>query len=156
MQRALSSIVLIAWAVWFGGTLMLFTAVSSLFKTFADDHATAGLAARGIFHRFNTLELLVGTALLLSTFAWRITAPRPPARVLPILLVLAWIALLFSAVWLTPRIEAIRLENVAQPQALASNVDFKRLHGVSMAFYAAQALFLLCAGIVLSPGSRRY
>src|ERR1700749_2949711 len=54
-----AAVATIACGMWLGGLVMLFMSVSSLFKTFETDHSTAGLAATGIFHRFEHFQIIM-------------------------------------------------------------------------------------------------
>ena len=54
-----AAVATISSGLWLGGLVMLFMSVSSIFKTFDADHTTAGLAATGIFHRFETYQIIL-------------------------------------------------------------------------------------------------
>ncbi|HZL36877.1 MAG TPA: DUF4149 domain-containing protein [Tepidisphaeraceae bacterium] len=144
MNRFLQTLVTLAWGVWFGGLVVLFLAVGSIFQTFADRHDLAGQAASGIFRVFNGYRLGVAAAALLATFLWRL-AGRSRAKVAAFaLFALGALAAVYSAAVLTPKIERLRVDG----QTHASTFD--RLHGLSMSVYLAETIFVLGAGISIS------
>jgi hypothetical protein len=169
MQRILSILVTITWGLWFGGIIMLLLAVSSLFQTFAPagdaapgvtmransevpalstGRATAGTGAAGIFHRFEKYQLILAASALLTTFAWRFAGRAGMKTALFFTFGLATVAAVISTTQITPRIEAMRQQNTT------TSPQFRKLHGISMMIYSAEAAILLIAGVIL-PGATR-
>jgi predicted membrane channel-forming protein YqfA (hemolysin III family) len=141
--RALPAIVMFAWSLWFGGIVMLFLSVNSLFRTFAGDRPTAGLGATGIFQRFEIYQLILAAVAILATVLWRMRACSRAKRWLLMLLLAAAVMGVAITALVTPRIEAMRIAGTTQ------TLDFARLHGVSMLLYLIETLFLLLAGTML-------
>lgn len=142
MQRILSVLVTFAWALWFGGLLMLFITVASLFATF--DRQPAGVAAAGVFRRFEVYQLCLAAAALLATLAWRLLSGRSRLKVAVLVLFsLATFLAIGSTAFVTPRIEALRLEGETR------SPQFQSLHRMSSMFYMAEAALLLVAGLLL-------
>jgi hypothetical protein len=129
-HRLLPVVLTLAWALWFGGLITLFLAVTSLFATFAPDRSLAGTAAAGIFRRIEFYQLfLAAVALTASTVMWR-TAPAGAAGrrwVLLVLIMLAGAMPVISTLQVSRRIELLRNDR------LANTPEFRRLHGISMA-----------------------
>jgi hypothetical protein len=150
MQRMLSILVTLAWGLWFGGLIMLFVAVTSLFNTFKDQRPIAGAAAADIFHRFEVFQLALAAAALLATLAWRILSGRSKLKMgVLVFFALATLVAMSSTTVVTPKIDALRR------QAQTATPEFKKLHGVSMMLYVGEATLLLCAGLLLPPAIRR-
>jgi hypothetical protein len=148
MRRLLSTILLLAWGLWFGAIVMVFVTVTSLFSTFADQRQVAGAAAAGVFKRFEVFELVVAPVALLATLILRgLTAGRRSATFVALLLALATAGTSASHFYLTPRIDELRRQGVP-----SSSEQFKSLHGQSSMVYASQAVVLLAAGLLL-PGA---
>ena len=141
MHRTLSVIVLLAWGLWFGAIVMVFVAVTSLFATFADQRSIAGLAAAGVFRRFEVLELGAATAALVAAILLRSSARRRVATVVIVLLLAAALGALYSGFVLTPEINRLRGESTSD--------HFRSLHQLSSAIYVAQACLLLATGLLL-------
>jgi hypothetical protein len=148
--RVLPVLVTLAWGLWFGGVLAVFLAVTSLFDTFAPDRALAGTAAAGVFRRFEFYQLVLAAAAVVAAAVWRLSAPAAPRRLTALLVLLALAAGTAgtSTFAISRRIETLR------GQKQTTTPEFRRLHGVSMALYTAEALVLLGAGVVL-PGALR-
>ena len=147
MHRLLSTVVLLAWGLWFGAIVMVFVTVTSLFTTFADQRQVAGAAAAGVFKRFELFELVVAPAGLLAALLLRgRSAGRRSATLVAALLALAAVGASASHFYLTPRIDELRRQGVP-----SSSEQFKALHGQSSMVYASQAALLLGAGLLL-PG----
>lgn len=146
--RLLPVVVTLAWGLWFGGVVMVFLAVTSLFETFAPDRALAGTAAAGVFRRFEFYQLFLAAVAVVGSAVWRGFAPQGPRRptILLVLLALAAGTALTSTFAVSSRIERLR------EQRLTDTPQFRRLHGVSMSVYTGQAALLLAAGLVL-PGA---
>jgi hypothetical protein len=145
MQRLLSTILLLAWGLWFGAIVMVFVTVTSLFATFADQRAVAGAAAAGVFRRFEVLQLFAGGVALLSVIVLKARQPRAkPVTALTALLTLVALGAVASTLLLTPRIDDLRRQGVP-----SSSDQFKALHRASSLVYTSQAVVLLAAGLVL-------
>jgi hypothetical protein len=149
MNRAFQILVTLAWGLWFGGLVMLFISVTSLFHTFADQRDVAATAASGLFHSFDSYRLIVAAAALVATFVWRVAggASRLKTAVFT-LFALAVIAATCSAVLITPKIE--RLAAAGR----TNSPDFRRLHGASMGVYLVETLFVAGAGMLLPWGTQ--
>jgi hypothetical protein len=145
MTRLLSTLVAIAWAVWFGGMIMLFVALGSIFTTPGVDRATAGDVAAGLFPKFERMQLVLAAVCVLGTFAWWFAARSRAKLVLFVLFGLATVAAVAETTMVTPKIEAMRV------QGLRGTPEFDRMHRVSSRVYMSGAGILLIAGLVL-PG----
>lgn len=131
------------WSLWLGGLIALFIAVTSLFDTFADDHHLAGIAASGIFGRFNRYQLVLAALALIGSFAWRVGSGKSSVTVLFTCFALASFAAIMIAGIITPRLESLRLENQTHTP------EFTRLHGIAMLIYLAEVVFLFIGGLIL-------
>jgi hypothetical protein len=146
MRRFLSILVCITWALWLGGLVMLFIAVPTLFRTFANARPVAGNAAAGIFHAFERYQLVLAAISLLATFWWRVVSAKRAAALKTFsftLLSLATVLSACSTLFITPRIDAMRLAG------LTFDPGFGRLHGLSMTLYFFESVLLLFAGLLL-------
>lgn len=147
MSRALATIVTLAWALWFGGVVTLFIAVSSIFKTFHPDRALAGTAAAGVFHAFERYQLALAAVAVVAAVLWRLTGGRRPGAgiktAVAALLALAAVAALVESFHVAPQIERLRVEKRTAEDA------FKNLHGASMILYTSGAAVLLVAGLLV-------
>ena len=143
MQRTIYTFLSIVWSLWFGGLVLLFMAVQSLFKTFADRHDLAGQGAQQIFHVFDRYQLTLAALSLILTFIWRIISPRTGKTTLFTCFALATIGALAIAMLISPKIIAL------QAQGLTHTVQFSKLHGISMAVYLAETAVLLFTGFWL-------
>jgi hypothetical protein len=144
MQRLLSTLVVLAWGLWFGAIVMVFVTVSALFATFADQRPIAGIAAAGVFRRFEVLQLSAAVLGLIGAAGWRFTGGRSRARTAVLaLLVTSTVGACVSRFALTPRIDDLRLAGKS------GSDEFKKLHGISSSVYSTQAVLLLAAGLIL-------
>jgi hypothetical protein len=146
MRRFLSILVSLTTSLWLGGLVMLFIAVPTLFQTFAAARPVAGNAAAGIFHAFERYQLILAAIGLIATFGWRVTARKRTAMLKTVcftLLSLATVAAAGSTLFVTPKIDAMRLRGETYGPA------FGRLHGISMSLYVAESVLLLIAGLLL-------
>jgi hypothetical protein len=143
MRRVLSTLVLLIWGLWFGGLIVLFISVLTLFKTFPDRHDVAGQGAAHIFHVFNAYQLVLAAAALLVTFVWRVVGPPKLKTTLFVLFAIATVGACAITMYFTPQIEML------QHEGLTNSVQFKRLHGYSMAVYVCEVISLLIAGALL-------
>jgi hypothetical protein len=146
MRRFLSIIVSITISLWLGGLVMIFIAVPTLFHTFAAARPVAGNAAAGIFHAFERYQLVLAAVALAATFGWRVTSGKRTTMLKTVgfaLLSLATVAAASSTIFITPKIDAMRLRGETY------GPDFGRLHGISMSLYFTEAVLLLIAAILL-------
>jgi len=148
MRRLLPILILLTWALWLGGLITLFMAVNSLFDTF-DDRTTAGLAATGIFRRFESFQLILAAVLLASLIGWRLVKCSKFKRFALILVMLATIGAVTSTTYISPRIDALRIEGRTKEPA------FRKLHGLAMTLYLGQTLLLVVAGVMLPAAMRQ-
>lgn len=143
MGRFLATIVTALWGLWFGGVVMLFIAVSSLFNTFHDRHDLAGQGAAPIFRTFNVYQLAIAALVLIATFAWYLIG-RPRLKMgLFLLFGLATFAACVITIYVAPQIAAM------QQNGLTHSPEFNRMHGYSMIAYLVEAVALLLAGLLL-------
>ena len=147
MHRVLSTLLGLAWGLWFGAIMMVFLAVTSLFTTFADQRAVAGAAAAGIFRRFEVLQVAAGGVALLATIVLWLRASRARrTRTFLMAVVIAAAGAIVSATVITPQIDALR--RAGEP---SSSARFKSLHRKASTVYSIQAALLLTTGLLL-PG----
>jgi hypothetical protein len=151
MSRVVATLVCLAWALWFGGAVMVFVTVGSLFSTFAPDRVTAGTAAAGVFRTWERYQLVLAAVALVLTVAWRALpgAPRLKTAVF-VCFALATLLGVYSTLRVTPRIDELRRSGLTMADA-----RFRRLHGTSNILYAAGAAALLGAGLLLPEAIRR-
>lgn len=141
MHRIFSALLVLAWGVWFGAIVMVFVTVTSLFATFTEQRSIAGVAAAGIFRRFEMMELGAAAAALVAATLLRSHArPRTAAAVI-ILLLAAAVGALYTGLVLTPKIDSLRGERTSE--------SFRSLHALSSAIYVVQACLLLATGVFL-------
>jgi hypothetical protein len=136
---------MLAWALWLGGLVTLFIAVTSLFHTFAADKALAGTAAAGVFRRFESYQLVLAAVAVLAAAAWRMTASDSPRRktVLLILLVVAAAVAAVSTFFVSNQIHHLRELHET------TSTRFRTLHQLSMTLYLAETVVLLLAAMAL-------
>ena len=151
MNRVVATLVCLAWALWFGGAVMVFIAAMSLFATFAPDKATAGTAAAGVFRTWERYQLVLAAVALVLTVAWRVLpgAPKLKTAVFAFFAVTTLLGV-YSTLRVTPRIDELRRSGLTMTDA-----RFRRLHGTSNALYTAGAAALLGAGVLLPETIRR-
>ena len=143
MARALAILVSWIWGLWFGGIVLLFVAVQSLFNTFQDRRDVFAEGAAGIFRWFNRYQVALAAAALLATFAWRLVGPPRLKAALFTLFAIATVAACAAGAWIAPKIQSLHA------QGLDQSPQFKQVHGLSMAVYLVEAIALLVAGVVL-------
>ena len=145
--RLLPIVLTLAWALWFGGLITLFLSVTSVFATFAPDRSLAGTAAAGIFQRFEVYQLVLAAIAVTAAAVWRASSAGPGrGTLLLVLLALAAGTALTSTLLVSSRIDDLRKSR------LTDTPQFRRLHGISMTVYTAEAALLGMAGLVL-PGA---
>ena len=143
MNRLLHVVVRLAWGLWFGGLVMLFLAVQSLFATFADRHDLAGEAASDLFARFNRYRLIVAGVAIVGVILWWVVDRVHGKLILSIMLGLAVLAAIYGTLRLTPQLEELRVQGQTHTPA------FAQLHGISMAIYSCEALCVLAGGLFI-------
>jgi len=144
--RVLPVVVVLAWGLWFGATVMVFVTVTSLFETFGDRKHLAGAAAADVFRRFGWLHLIAAGAAVLANGAWLWLDGHRRRTALAVPLALAAGLAVTSTLAISPRIDNLR------QNALVDTPEFRKLHGISMALYSAEAASLLVAGLLM-PGA---
>jgi glucan phosphoethanolaminetransferase (alkaline phosphatase superfamily) len=146
MRSLWSTIVLLAWALWFGGLIALFIFVTTLFK---QDHALAAQAAPKLFHAFEIYQLILAAAAVVSGALWRMN--KGPALVILVLVlfILCSAGAAVSPLFITPRIN--RLQRLGQTHT----EEFGKLHGEAMLIYTADSVLLLIAGLMLPKAIKR-
>ncbi len=122
-----AAVATIASGLWLGGLVMLFMSVSSIFKTFDGDRATAGLAATGIFQRFETYQIILAGIAIASIELSLRNGKRKKWIGIP--LIAAAVVAMAITFGISPKINALRLAGeTASPM-------FKQLHGAAMLCY---------------------
>jgi hypothetical protein len=145
MRRLLPPLLTLTWSLWFGGLVMLFLAVSSLFKTFPAQ--TAGQGAAPIFRLFNAYQLTLAALCLTFTFIWRLLVPSKRPTWLFTFFAVATLLACFVTMYLAPHIALL------QHQGQTHSDAFKRFHAFSMLTYTAQVAVLFISGLLL-PSTR--
>jgi hypothetical protein len=149
MRRLIPILAILAWALWFGGLITLFLAVNSVFASFGDRRDAAGVVTTAIFQRFERYQLILAAILLASLIGWRAIARSTASRIAIILVTLATVGAVSSTTFVSPRIDAMRVERrTAEPA-------FRRLHGLSMLVYVGQTILLAGAGIAMTLAPRQ-
>jgi len=143
MQWLTSRILVLAWAVWLGGLLGIFLAVTTVFAVLDPDRTTAGMIGAVMFGRVERMILLIAAAAIISAIGMTHVRRSTSRVALLATLVLAAALALAGTLLITPRINALRQANLTQTS------DFKRLHGASMATYSTQVALLALAGLIL-------
>ena len=70
MNRPLSTVVSLAWSVWFGGMVMLFVTLGRIFTTPGFDREAQGAFASRLFPTFERMQLICAAVALLGTATW--------------------------------------------------------------------------------------
>ena len=96
-----------------------------------------------IFHRFNVYQLSMALVAIAASLAVQAGGAGRRNTTLLGLFGLAAAAALVVAAVITPRIETLRLAGSVHSE------QFRQLHGLSMIVYAAEALLLVLAGLLL-------
>ena len=148
MTRLLAALVTLAWGLWFGGIVMLFVTLGTVFTTDGVGRETAGEVAAGLFARFERMQLILAAVCLLGTFGWWLAARSRPKVVLFVLFGLGTVAAVVETTSVTPRVNALRLAGQR------GTPEFDRLHEVSSTVYMSGAAALLIAGLVLPRAVR--
>ena len=148
MTRVLSTVVTLAWACWFGGSITLFAVLGRIFTTpgFARDEQGA-FAAR-LFPMFERMQLIFAAVALLGTAAWWFVSRAKLKLALFALFTLSTMAAVVEASMITPRVEAL----VANGQRGTAEFDF--MHRLSTRVYMFGAVVLLVVGAILPSAIR--
>jgi hypothetical protein len=143
MRYLLGLITLLAWALWFGGTIGTFVFGLNLFRTFHDNPATAGEAASAMFVVFGRYELVLAAIALGCTSFLLVNYPSP--RILPLMaaLILSSGFAMTFALGMAPHMEILR------SQGKSHSAEFIKLHGKSMILMTIQAAALLLTAPLL-------
>jgi hypothetical protein len=148
MRYYLLLIVLLAWALWFGGTIATFVFGLNLFHTFQTRPELAGQAASAMFLVFGKYELVLAGIAILATAILLVNYPS--VRIILLLaglIVSTGMAMTFS-LGLSPRLEILRT------QGKSHTPEFVQLHGKSMILMTMQsAALLLTAALLLRATS---
>jgi hypothetical protein len=144
MRRLTAMLILLTWGLWFGGVLMLFIAVLSVFAEFPNRPDLAGQAAAHVFRTFNRYQLALAAAALILTFIWYLLGPPRIKIGLFTLFALATCIACVITIYVAPEIERLR------ELQLTHSPEFNRMHGISMVAYLGEAALLLVAGGLLS------
>jgi hypothetical protein len=143
LRKVWPTLLVMVWSLWLGGLVTLFIVVNSLFVTFDADHTLAGLAASGIFGRFNHYQLVLAAIALVGSFFWRIQSRRGGVTALFFCFGLAAFAAIVVAGIITPNLEVMRLAQKTHTP------EFARLHGISMMLYLGEVVCLIGSGLLL-------
>jgi hypothetical protein len=143
MQRILTTLLVLAWALWLGGLVTLFMAVNSVFATLSPDRTAAGSITAPIFHLFERYQLALAGIAVLSTVGLRLLSCSRAKRIVLILLLLAAAVAVGQTSLITWRMDELRISGEGGREA------FRTLHGVSMALYFGITLLLAATGLFL-------
>jgi hypothetical protein len=143
MRRAITLasqfILLLAWALWFGGMMALFLFVQKLFH---ENRTVAIDAAPRMFLAFELYQLILAAIALVAAFVWRLGVPSKLITSVFTLLGIATFIAVVGTMMVTPKMEQLRRAGQS------SDPRFMKLHGISMALYSGEAAFLLAGGVV--------
>jgi hypothetical protein len=144
MKRVAAVVLVIGWALWFGGIVTLMVGVSAIFGEYgAGQRQAAGRATAAMFRAFGMYELAFAAAALVGAAFVRLKWPSMPRTMLFVLLALSAALAAYTTGVVTPKIEAMRVAQETQSDA------FKKLHGQSMVLFAGRTLMLLVVGLML-------
>src|SRR5262245_9260876 len=110
MRIIYSIISMLSWALWLGGLIALFVFVQTLFR---NDRDVAVLAAPQLFVVYEKYHLILAAVALLTTVAWRISAPSRAVLGAFILLAIAACAGVAVALWFIEPMEALRQQGLS-------------------------------------------
>ena len=143
MKRILRTLLTLLWGLWFGGLVMLFLAVQSLFKTFEARRDVAGWAASDIFKAFNHLHSRSRAFHWYSALLFgRKRVKSEPSGVSPFLRWQQWPSPAPRPSFAPGR--AMRLAGQTDTP------EFKRMHGLSMVTYLVETVMVLVAGVLIA------
>jgi hypothetical protein len=137
MRRALSILLLLTWALWFGGMIALLIFVTQLFR---GPRPIAVEAAPVLFRTFAIYQLIVGAIACACGTLLALSSRRSVHAILTLFMLAALGAATLIRGW-TLQMEAIRLAGES------SGPQFKALHVKSSAAYTSAAALLFVAGI---------
>jgi hypothetical protein len=147
-------IALVALAVWVGGLVALGTVTApELFNLLqgrdpAGGRELAGELFGGIFDRFQHVAWMLGGVLLVSLGTRAALGPRPRRFAVRMWTVLAMLLVsVATSLFITPRIDAIRLEASGTVAALAEDDPRKGAFGRLHALSNGQVLLTVLAGV---------
>ena len=146
MKTALFALLSVTVALWLGGLASLFLFAQSLFNA---DRALAVRAAPVLFDVFAPYQGLLAVVAVLTAGAWWAAARQPAAGWTAGLIAVAALGAAAVALYIVPRMEAIRLAGESGSDA------FKRLHGASMAVFLAESVALLIVAVLLATTGHR-
>jgi hypothetical protein len=133
---------LLALVVWMGGIAVIGgLAAPATFEVMQARHGEQGRVLAGavvgeVLRRFHIVTYVAGALLFASLLGMKLLGPRPVAFGMRMAVITAMLAItLFSGLWVSGRIEAIRREVPGPVSALPEEdprrAAFGRLHGVS-------------------------
>jgi hypothetical protein len=140
MRTLLAIVTLVAWSLWFGGSVAMFIFVQTLFR---NNRAVAIEAAPMMFRVFAMYQIVLAGVAVISVGIWRLASKRAVLTTTFWLLALASAGVVATGAYITPRMERMRL------QGQSSSPEFRKLHGVSMVVYLGQTGVLLVTGMLL-------
>jgi hypothetical protein len=145
MRYLLNFVVIVAWALWLGGTIATFVFGLNLFHKYPDVQypGVAGQANSAMFLVFGWYELVLFVISLAGTGALLLVYPSKPTVLLLLVLVLAGGTSMMSGFGAAPQIEVLRVEGKTKTP------EFKKQHRNAMIFMTAQSIMLLGAGALL-------
>lgn len=153
MRHVSKFVLMLFWALWFGGLLTLMLGVMAIFKEFVPDRLTAGRATAAFFRAWGFYELAVAAGALIGAAAARLLAPSRMGTVLFAMLAVAAVLAVATTGVVMPRLETLRVAGEQQTAA------FKQLHGIANTLFLARTLVLLGAifplNVALYPGQYR-
>jgi hypothetical protein len=147
MRKTLSVIMMLAWALWFGGMIVLFIFVMRLFGT---SRAVAVDAAPVLFNTFAVYQLIVGMIACAAGTILTLLTRRNAHALATLLMIVALGAGLVLRSW-TNEMERLNRSSVA------GVTRFQKLHHASTRVYTSAAVLLMISGIfwiVMPPESR--
>jgi carbon starvation protein CstA len=148
MQRIFSNIVVLSWALWFGGHITLFATLGTIFTTPDFDRETQGAFASRLFPMFERMQLILAAIALLGTATWWISSRARLKMVLFTLFSLATVIAVIETTQITPKIETMRVRGERETP------EFERTHQMSSRVYMGGAIVLLIAGFILPSAIR--
>jgi hypothetical protein len=143
MRYLLFLVTLLAWALWFGGTIATFVFGLNLFHTFQANPSIAGQAASAMFLVFGKYELILAAIALGCTSLLLVTYPSPRLILLLAAIIFAGGIAMTFALGLSPQLEILR------QQGKSHSPEFIRLHGKSMILMTLQSTVLLLTAPLL-------
>ena len=147
MRYFLKILVLLSWACWLGGMILLYVTIQEINREFPDRliFGRIGGAMFGVFMRF---QLVVGALACVSSMGLLILENRRSKQVLFFIFALAMAGAL-GTVPITKKIDAMRvMQQTTTP-------EFKATHKKSGMIFAGQQLLLLMASCLMPAVARR-